>query len=97
MKIICAWCEKEIGEKGPPEEGINHTICGACLHKYFPDGKCVFFSDIVCRRVDCRGCEVFLKRLDDVPENICAKCGTDKDVWQEVFNEKHTCYVDRIK
>lgn len=39
MKIQCAWCKKDMGEKPPYEDkGITHTICPECLKKYFPRG-----------------------------------------------------------
>ena len=32
MKIVCAWCKKNMGEKEPlDDEGITHTICPDCL------------------------------------------------------------------
>ena len=32
MKIICAWCGKEIGEKdGEGVEGISHSMCEECF------------------------------------------------------------------
>lgn len=34
MKIMCAWCDKEMGEKnGEGLEGVSHSICGECLDK----------------------------------------------------------------
>ena len=34
MKIVCAWCGKEMGEKnGKGIEGISHSICRECLAK----------------------------------------------------------------
>lgn len=31
MKVICAWCKKDLGEKEPLEEKIvSHGICGEC-------------------------------------------------------------------
>ena len=32
MKIVCAWCGKDMGEKdGEGIEGISHGICEECL------------------------------------------------------------------
>lgn len=32
LKVICAWCGKELGEKdGEGVEGISHGICEDCL------------------------------------------------------------------
>ena len=32
MKIVCAWCGKDMGEKnGKGVEGISHSICQKCL------------------------------------------------------------------
>lgn len=35
LKVVCAWCGKELGEKEGPE-GITHGICDNCLLRYFP-------------------------------------------------------------
>ena len=32
MKIRCAWCNKDMGEKdGNGTEGISHGVCNECL------------------------------------------------------------------
>ncbi|MFC1937362.1 hypothetical protein ACFLWY_02235 [Chloroflexota bacterium] len=32
MKVVCAWCGKEIGEKdGAGVEGVSHGICRSCF------------------------------------------------------------------
>ena len=37
MKIVCAWCGKEIGEKPPYEDkSVTHGICDICVTKFFP-------------------------------------------------------------
>ena len=37
MRIICAWCDKDMGFKPPYEEkGVTHTICTECKAKYYP-------------------------------------------------------------
>lgn len=34
MKIVCAWCGKDMGEKdGEGIEGISHGVCEECLSK----------------------------------------------------------------
>jgi len=34
MEIVCAWCDKDMGEKdGKGIEGISHSICPECLAK----------------------------------------------------------------
>ena len=34
MRIVCAWCGKDMGEKkGNGEEKITHGICQECLAK----------------------------------------------------------------
>ena len=34
MKIVCAWCAKELGEKdGGDVDDVSHGICEECLHK----------------------------------------------------------------
>jgi len=37
MKVVCAWCQKDMGEKPPYEDkGVTHGICPECQKKYFP-------------------------------------------------------------
>ena len=34
MKIVCAWCGKDMGEKeGEGIEGISHSVCEECADK----------------------------------------------------------------
>ncbi len=33
MKIECAWCGKDQGEKEGPEEHVTHGICEVCADK----------------------------------------------------------------
>lgn len=34
MKIICAWCRKDMGEKEPlSDKRISHSICKECAKK----------------------------------------------------------------
>jgi len=34
MKIVCAWCGKNLGEKdGEGEEGVTHGLCQECFDK----------------------------------------------------------------
>ncbi len=38
MKVICAWCGKDMGEKdGKGVEGVSHGICEDCVNKHFPE------------------------------------------------------------
>ena len=31
MKVLCAWCKKDLGEKSPLEnKSISHAICSEC-------------------------------------------------------------------
>lgn len=40
MKVVCAWCNKELGEKEPLEDtSITHSICDECKNKYFKEIK----------------------------------------------------------
>jgi len=39
MRIVCAWCKKDMGEKPPYEDkGTTHSICPECKAKHFPEG-----------------------------------------------------------
>ena len=33
MKIICAWCKCDLGEKYPDQPGVSHGICEACAKR----------------------------------------------------------------
>ena len=34
MRIVCAWCGKEMGQKAPLEDtGVTHAICPECFLK----------------------------------------------------------------
>ena len=33
MKMICAWCLKDLGDKHPEQPGISHGICASCAKK----------------------------------------------------------------
>ncbi|HEX7586553.1 MAG TPA: hypothetical protein VF390_02890 [Patescibacteria group bacterium] len=35
IKRICAWCNKELGEKEAEGEGATHGICPECAEKNF--------------------------------------------------------------
>ena len=41
MKVVCAWCKKEMGDASSPDEGSNseitHGICAACKDYFFSD------------------------------------------------------------
>ncbi|KKM90011.1 hypothetical protein LCGC14_1242910 [marine sediment metagenome] len=31
MKVICAWCGRDMGETQGPSDQVSHGICSACL------------------------------------------------------------------
>lgn len=33
LKIVCAWCNKDMGEKPSQQSGITHGICESCKQK----------------------------------------------------------------
>ena len=33
MKIVCGWCQADLGEKYPEQPGITHGICSECKAK----------------------------------------------------------------
>ena len=40
MKIVCAWCKKDLGEKKPlKDKAITHGMCQACYDKQIQEGK----------------------------------------------------------
>ena len=40
LKIVCAWCGKDMGSKdGEGQEGITHSICPDCKKEYFGNNK----------------------------------------------------------
>ncbi len=37
MKIECAWCKRDMGEKeGGTDDQVTHGICPECQEKHFP-------------------------------------------------------------
>jgi len=46
MRVICAWCNRPMGEKEPYEdETISHGMCGKCKRKVDQEVK-AFFDDL---------------------------------------------------
>ena len=40
MIILCAWCQKNLGEKEPlDDQSITHGMCQDCYDKFFEEGK----------------------------------------------------------
>ena len=40
MKIVCAWCKKNMGSKpGKPENMITHSICPSCASEMRMEAK----------------------------------------------------------
>ena len=39
MLIVCAWCQKSLGEKPPYKDISTHGICPECKEKHFPEKK----------------------------------------------------------
>ena len=39
MKVICAWCNRELGEKEGPEEKVSHGMCRKCADRFLADAK----------------------------------------------------------
>jgi len=40
VKIVCAWCGKEMGEKPPlGDKSITHSICPKCKEKHFNEKR----------------------------------------------------------
>jgi len=33
MTVVCAWCQKHLGEKFPDQPGVSHGICEECKSK----------------------------------------------------------------
>jgi len=55
MKIVCAWCKKDMGEKPPYEDkSVTHSICPECKAKHFPGEEKPIVSEA----------EAFQKRLE---------------------------------
>lgn len=40
VKVICAWCKKEIDNE-PGQEGMRYSVCKSCLSRFdiFPEKK----------------------------------------------------------
>jgi len=39
MKVICAWCKKDLGTEEGPEDQISHGMCDECKKKWDEDLK----------------------------------------------------------
>ena len=39
MRVLCAWCSRDLGTKSPETPGVTHTICPDCLDREFPKMK----------------------------------------------------------
>ena len=39
MKVVCAWCGKDMGEKRGPKNKISHAMYPSCKEKYFGGEK----------------------------------------------------------
>lgn len=40
MKIVCAWCDKDMGEiNGGGVDGVSHTICEKCSAKLIAEAE----------------------------------------------------------
>ena len=40
MKIVCAWCNKNMGEKnGRGVKGVTHGICKQCFAKFMAEAE----------------------------------------------------------
>ena len=38
MLRVCAWCQKDMGEKPPlDDKSVTHSICDDCLKKLMPE------------------------------------------------------------
>lgn len=36
MKVVCAWCGKEIGKYNEDSADVSHGICDKCVARFFP-------------------------------------------------------------
>ena len=42
MKIVCAWCQKGLGEKEPLEDvKVSHGICPSCSEAVMMEAECL--------------------------------------------------------
>jgi predicted RNA-binding Zn-ribbon protein involved in translation (DUF1610 family) len=99
MKIVCAWCNQEVGEK--EGEGTTHTLCPACKQKYYPEVFSRYEDPTLVRCEEC-GWQGPIKECrhghasypistrgndyDVEPMDYCPKCDSDQLVPLEVVN-----------
>lgn len=51
LKIICAWCLKDMGEKdGEGVDGVTGGICKYCLFHHFPNQYQKIYGDKECKK-----------------------------------------------
>lgn len=54
MKVQCAWCGKDMGEKPPYDDpAISHGICEQCRRENFPKTT---YNLSEFRKSNCQGC-----------------------------------------
>ncbi len=62
MKIICAWCKKDKGDKPPySDKSISYGICKECAEK-------------LRRKANCSCCSGSRKVIVDNEKEICPVC-----------------------
>lgn len=65
MKIECAWCGKNMGEKdGEGIEGVSHSVCEECYEKMTPDAQKNMRQAIIAKRNKARSSQ-YVVRCDD--------------------------------
>jgi len=73
LKVVCAYCNADLGEKGPPEDDrVTHGVCRACKEREEADF----------RRMRLEGCAgLFLVSCN---KQVCSRCGAGKGCCDDV-------------
>ena len=68
MKVICAWCKRDLGEKFPEQPGVSHGICEACAKRVKEESMSSRLTDEHCK------CGHRLRTALELDTGLCSTC-----------------------
>lgn len=74
MEIICAWCQRKIGERLPLEDkSVTHGICDKCLSEHFPHAADKILGILGNEKERAGGNPMTPEDIDQVATKVAAK------------------------
>ncbi|GAI37570.1 unnamed protein product [marine sediment metagenome] len=74
MEIVCAWCQRKIGERPPLEDkSISHGICDKCLSEHFPHAADKILGILGDEKERAGGNPMTPEDIDQVATKVAAK------------------------